>query len=63
MDDGEHEVDGGAHVVGLEAADEGVEAGRGRADAQQERDLDEEDDEAGDAAGSRGWLEGVRALR
>ncbi|KAB8338737.1 hypothetical protein FH972_021682 [Carpinus fangiana] len=39
-----NQVDGGAHVVGLKAADEGVELGRSRADAQQQRDLDEEDD-------------------
>lgn len=35
-------VDGGAHIVGLEAADEGVEFLGRRADAQQERDFDED---------------------
>lgn len=39
------EVYGGAHVVGAELADEGVELGRRRADAEEERYLDEDDDE------------------
>lgn len=46
-----HEVDDRAHVVGLEAADERVELGRGRADVQQQRDLDEDDEERADAEG------------
>ena len=50
LDDAHDEVDGGAHVVCLEASDEGVEVLRGRADAQQERDFDEDEDEGGDAA-------------
>lgn len=37
------EVDGGAHVVGAEFADEGVELRGGRADAEEERDFDEDD--------------------
>jgi hypothetical protein len=40
-----YKVDGGAHVVGSEFADEGIEFGRSRADAQEERDFDEDDDE------------------
>lgn len=46
-------VDGGAHVVGFEAADEGVEFLGGRADAQEEGDFDEDEDEAGDAVWGR----------
>lgn len=46
-------VDGGAHVVGFEAADEGVEFLGGRADAQEEGDFDEDEDEAGDAVRDR----------
>jgi len=38
-----------AHVVCCEAADEAVKAGRGRADAQEEWDFDEEDDEGGNS--------------
>ena len=49
MDDGEDEVDGGAHVVCFEAADEAVEAGGGGTDAEEEWDFDEEDYEAGDS--------------
>jgi hypothetical protein len=49
LDDAHDEVDGGAHVVCLEAADEGVEVLRGGADAQQKRDFDEDEDEGGDA--------------
>lgn len=49
LDDGEDGVDGGAHVVGLEPADEGVELGRGRAYPQQQRYLDEEDHEGEDS--------------
>jgi hypothetical protein len=49
LDDAHDEVDGGAHVVCLEAADEGVEVLGCRADAQQQRDFDEDEDEGGDA--------------
>jgi hypothetical protein len=49
LDDAHDEIDGGAHVVCLEAADEGVEVLGCRADAQQERDFDEDEDEGGDA--------------
>lgn len=48
MDDAHGKVDGGAHVIGLESANECVERGRCRADAQEERDFDEEDDERAD---------------
>lgn len=44
-------IDCCAHVVRLEAADEGIEPSGGRADAEKERDLDEEDYEGRDAAG------------
>jgi hypothetical protein len=43
-------VDGRTHVIGLETADEAIEGGAGRADAQEEGDLDEENDEGADAA-------------
>lgn len=42
-------VDGGTHVIRLEAADEAVEGFGGRAYAQEERDFDEDEDEGGDA--------------
>lgn len=42
-------VDRRAHVVRLEASDEGVEGRGGRADAQEEGDFDEDEDEGGDA--------------
>lgn len=45
LDDAHGKVDCGAHVVGLESADECIKRGRGRADAQEERDFDKEDDE------------------
>ncbi len=54
LDERHDAVDSGAHVVGFEAADEGVEAGGGGADAQEEGDFYEEDYEGGDA--------GARAL-
>lgn len=37
-------VYGGAHVVGAELADEGIELGGGRTDAEEERYFDENDD-------------------
>ena len=39
------EVNGGAHVVGAEFADEGIERGRSRADTKEKRYLNEDDDE------------------
>lgn len=36
-----------AHVVGRDAPDRGVEPGRGRANAEEKRNLDEDNDEAG----------------
>jgi len=44
LDEGHDAVGGCAHVVGRDLADVGVKGRRGRADAQQERHLDEEDD-------------------
>lgn len=44
-------VDGGAHVVCFEAADELVELFGGRADAEEEGDFEEEDDEGADSGG------------
>jgi hypothetical protein len=38
------QVDGGAHVIGLESADESIEFRGGRADAEEERYLNEQDD-------------------
>lgn len=49
MDHTHDGVDGGAHVVRLEAADESVEGFGGWADAQEERDFDEDEDEGRDA--------------
>jgi len=43
LDDGHDAVDGGAHVICAELADEVVELARGRADAEEERHFDEED--------------------
>jgi hypothetical protein len=40
-----YKVYGGAHVIGAELANESVELGRRWADAEEERDLDEDDDE------------------
>lgn len=51
LDDAHGQVDGSAHVIRLEAADEAVKLRRGRADAQEKRDLDEEEDEGADAGG------------
>lgn len=47
--DAHYEVYGGAHVVGAEFADEGVKFGRGWADAEEERYLDEDDNEGTDS--------------
>lgn len=52
LDEGHDGVDGGAHVVGCEPADEGVEFGGCRADSEEEGDFDEEDDEGGYAGGN-----------
>lgn len=43
-------VHGGAHVVGGEAADEGIELGGCRANTEEERYLNEEDDEGASTA-------------
>ena len=43
--EGHGTVGAGAHVVRRDLADRGVEGGRGRADSQEKRHLDEEDDE------------------
>lgn len=48
LGEGHGGVRGGAHVVGRHLADGRVEARRGRADPQQERHLNEEDDERRD---------------
>lgn len=45
LNDTHCKVDCGAHVIGLESANESVKRGRRRADAQEERDFDEENDE------------------
>lgn len=45
MHEAHGEVDAGSHVVGGEAAHEGVEFGGRRADAEEEGDLDEDDEE------------------
>lgn len=45
LDDGHDKIGGGTHVVCRNSADEGVELAGGRADAQQERDFDEQDQE------------------
>jgi hypothetical protein len=49
LHDGHDAVGARAHVVTRDLADGGVKGGRGRADAQQQRDLDEEDDKGRDA--------------
>jgi len=43
LDERHDPIDASTHKVGLETADEVVEARRGRADAQEQRDLEEED--------------------
>ena len=48
LNDTHGEVDGGAHVIGLESADEGIKGGGCRTNAQEERDFDKEDDERAD---------------
>lgn len=45
LDDGHHQVYSGAHVVCCESSHEGVKFRRGRADAHEERNLDEDDEE------------------
>jgi hypothetical protein len=45
LDQGHDAVNGGAHIVGREAADEGIEFGGCRTDAQKERDFDEDEDQ------------------
>jgi len=59
--DAHDEVDGGAHVVGMEFADEVIKRCRGRADAEEERDLEEDDEERGHSVQSlvRGSREGA----
>lgn len=47
LDDGHDGVGAGAHVVGRDLADEAIERGRGRADSEQQGDLNEEDDQRG----------------
>jgi hypothetical protein len=47
--DAHHGVDGGAHVVGAEFTDEGVELRGGRADAEEQRDLNEYDEKGVDS--------------
>jgi hypothetical protein len=48
LDDTHGKVDCGAHVIGLESADEGIKRGRCRTDAQEERHFDKEDNERAD---------------
>ena len=45
LDEGHGTVRAGAHVVGRDLADRGIEGGRGRADSQEQRHLNEQDDE------------------
>lgn len=49
LDQAHDAVRGGAHVVGRDLAHVGVERARRRADAQEERDLDEHNDHGGGA--------------
>lgn len=53
LDDAHDEVYGSAHVVRLEAADEAIKCGRGRADAEEQGDFDEDEDECADAVRMR----------
>ncbi len=46
-------VNGGTHVIGSETPDEVVKGRRGGADAQEERDFDEYEREAGETVPSR----------
>jgi hypothetical protein len=48
LNDTHGKVDCGAHVIGLESADEGVKRRRRRADAQEERNFDKKDHERAD---------------
>lgn len=41
LDDGHDGVCGGAHIVGRDLADEAIEGGRGRADSEQQGNLNE----------------------
>lgn len=50
LHDGHDNVGTSAHVVGGDLANEPVELGRGRADAEKQRDFNEEDDQGGCAA-------------
>ena len=52
LNQGHDTIDSGAHVVRGEAADEGVELCRCRADSQEERDFDENEDQRGATARS-----------
>lgn len=45
LNDTHHSVDGGAHVIGLESTDEGIERRRSWADTEKKRNLDEDDQE------------------
>lgn len=45
--DAHDQIDGGAHIVGLESADELIELGRGWAYPEQKGNFDEEEDERG----------------
>jgi hypothetical protein len=42
----------GAHVIGRDLADGGIEGSRSRANSEEERHFDEEDDERGDTIGA-----------
>ena len=47
LQDGHDAVGGGAKIVGRDGADGGIELARGRANAEQQRDLDEQNQEGG----------------
>ena len=49
LDQAHDSIDSSAHVICFEAANEAVEDFRGWADAEEERDFDEDEDEGGDA--------------
>lgn len=46
----QHGIEAGTHVVCLDLTDEGIEFGRRRADAKEQRDLNEDDEERGHSA-------------
>lgn len=48
LDQAHDTINSGAHIVRFEASDEVIEGCGGRADSEEERDLDEEDDEGAD---------------